>query len=946
MEAERWRQVEALYDAASRLTAAERTSFLDDSCGGDRELRAEVESLLTYDVPAAAFIERPALDVAARLMAAEWPAAAHSLTGTTVAHFQVMRTLGEGGMGVVYEALDTRLGRTVALKFLPPWAVSNPQARARFEREARAASALNHPNICTIYSVQDHGGVPFIEMERLEGATVRERLTRQPFAIAEVVTLAIQIADALEAAHGRGIVHRDLKPANIFCTERGAAKILDFGVATLASAPDATPGAVIGTAGYMSPEQAAGKAVDARSDLFSLGAVLYELATGRAAFQGTSAAAIRDAVVAADPSPPRRVNPAVPAALERVILKALDKDPDRRYQRAADLRADLERLRHQPARRQQTLTTAAVVVLIVAVAAGYWYSPLGPGDLFSANFRTRPVTHNASEFSVGSGAISADGRYVAYTDSRGVHLQSMESGETRRLADGPGAGRWDVAPGWLPDGTAFVANLAASGETAGSSVWLFGISGPPRKLRDAARAVSVSPDGAWIAFASDGTDLGDRDSWVMDRDGTHVRKLFDAGAAAAIAGLSWSPDARRVAYLRIDGDHRAAAIETRDASGGEPATIFRAGDTDTLQGLAWLRDGRLLYSLRRPLTGTSAGTVPCSYFQLRLDAAGRVAGAAWPLAGWLPECVASASFTADGRRALYLQWAIQDAIHVADLDADGLRIASSARLTTTEGRNIPSGWTSDNRAVVFVSDGGGRVALYRQPADADTPQPIAGDEGILGAARLTPDGAGVLYLVQGGSLSPRGAARLRLVPIGGGPSRDVVSGTFVDGGARCAVLPARACAIAERSRDGRALVFSSVDPAGGRGRELARVAAAAGADYRWTLSPDGGRIAVLDARHARIDVLSLAGEAPRAVDVHGSTSLGYVSWTSDGRGLLVPRVDTRGAALLSVDLDGNARVLWQQPGAIDISGIPSPDGRHIAIWVRSRKANLWLAESR
>ncbi len=219
MDIDRWRQVEEVFHEALSLTDTQRERLLDTSCRDDPALRAEIDSLLAYEASLGAFIEAPALDVAARLMAADPSSRDRSLTGTTISHFRVLEQLGQGGMGVVYEAIDTRLGRKVALKFLPPHVVSDAQVLQRFEREARAASALNHPNICTIYSVQDHGGEPFIEMERLEGQTLRARIAGGSLPIDEVVSLALQILDGLEAAHASGIVHRDLKPGNVFCTD-------------------------------------------------------------------------------------------------------------------------------------------------------------------------------------------------------------------------------------------------------------------------------------------------------------------------------------------------------------------------------------------------------------------------------------------------------------------------------------------------------------------------------------------------------------------------------------------------------------------------------------------------------------------------------------------------------------------------------------------------------
>jgi serine/threonine protein kinase/Tol biopolymer transport system component len=442
---DRWTDVGAILRAALERAPYERPAFVADACAGDNELRLEVESLLARETATDHLLSTPA---AALIAAAE---ASVPFIGWQFGTYTILDLLGSGGMGQVYRARDGQLDRDVAIKILPPLFANDSDRLARFEREAKILAALNHPHIGAIYGLERVDGAPALVLELVEGPTLAERLSQGALSVKDAVAIATQIVDALEVAHRQGIIHRDLKPANIKVTASGFVKLLDFGLAkgvghddshagsgaVAASPTTSRPGAVMGTAAYMSPEQARGESVDARSDLFSLGAVIYEMITGRPAFSGATASAILSAILNDAPSSPRTINPSIPVSLERLVMRLLAKDRSARHQRASDVRIDLQRLVRGADSSRRWRRRGGVAAAIVLVGIAFW-TVRRPAPSPPVQREYPQITHFAD--SATSPALSADGRLLTFIRGantffgRGqIYVKALPDGEPIQL---------------------------------------------------------------------------------------------------------------------------------------------------------------------------------------------------------------------------------------------------------------------------------------------------------------------------------------------------------------------------------------------------------------------------------------------------------------------------------------------------------------------------------
>ncbi len=891
-------------------------------------------------------------------------------------------------MGVVYKAVDTDLGRFVALKFLPEGAVEDAEALERFRREARAASALNHPNICTIYEIGTHENQPFIAMEFLDGSTLRQPIDEK-LDIGALLNLGIEIADGLEAAHAKGIIHRDIKPANLFVTSGGHAKILDFGLAKftgaaatgatanqttrLASEDEVHPtsaGSVMGTVAYMSPEQARGEELDARTDLFSFGAVLYEMATQRLPFQGSTTAVLYDAILHGSPVAPVRLNAEVPARLEEIISKALEKDRDVRYQHAAEMRADLKRLKRDmdSARLQLGATDSAgvaspaptmartapgggtksvaavvhahrwsfttmgivVVALVMAAAYGVYSLVQRRGTVPFENFAIAQVTDTGK---VKQAALSPDGKFILSVQKEengkeALWLRNVPTNSNARIVEPSGA--IYRHPGFSPDGN-FIYFLEAADNT-GNSYSLYRapvLGGDPRPIApDIDSDIAFSPSGDRMAFFRGNDPVPGQTRLVSaNPDGSDEKVLLVQNTAAPPLWLSWSPDGKRIAYAYRQGQLGAAGlggIGLLDVASGKSSTLAAFPDK-MMYDMHWMPNGEGLavaYGAQPTVQRRQLGFV------------------AWPGGAFRTitrdtNSYVTLTLSSDGRMAATVQVKTTHTVNV--IPGGGTQESAPAPVLTEIPDAIALSWAGDGELLVsngpdlmevgadgtnrrtLASDAGSHITAVQSCGERYLvlSWPFHGGSDAMSIWRIDADGSGAMRLTHGkGDWSPVCSPDGKWVYYQD-QVEDRILRVSMDGGPS-QVVPGTVAfdagigaPLAGLSRDGKVLLFFS--QSGFADKELMMVGLDAGPNpARRTLIPDA----------------RMAGSA---------------QFTPDGRAVAYPILENGVSNLWVQPLDGSAgRQITNFKSGTFRSFSWSPDGKLLGLIREASQSDVVL----
>jgi serine/threonine protein kinase/Tol biopolymer transport system component len=795
MDPERWQQIDQLFHSALKCEPAARAAFLERACTGDEALRREVESLIVSHEQPDSLIESPAADLAAELLAGSGAALP---AGEIVGPYKIVSLLGEGGMGEVYLAQDTRLGRQVALKLLPTYLSGDNDRLRRFGQEARAASALNHPNVCVVHEIgKTDEGRHYIVMEHIEGVTLRERLAIKSLKLREALDAAVQAASALEAAHAAGVVHRDIKPENIMLRRDGYLKVLDFGLAKLTERltergtiePEAPTrgmvktevGVVMGTVAYMSPEQTRGVDIDARTDIWSLGVVLYEMVTGRVPFEGATNSDLIVSILEREPKPLTWFLPKAPAELQRIISKALRKDREERYQGIKDLLLDLKSLKQeldfeakleqsvQPDVGQQTKEVQAARTTLSAeiperkplfwtvgmlgglllIAVGVWYiAPLTPIPGPAPQLLTAVPLTTDMGFE-GMPSLSPDGSQVAYasggpeSDNFDIYVKQIGGGPARRLTLDPAS---DEFPAWSPDGRsiAFIRNRGDKMEV----LLIPSEGGPERKIAEVAADTSTyifnwtppylswTPDSKYLV-APDLASPGEALSLFLFSVATLEKRRLTSPPATTLGdgNPAVSPDGRTLAFARIlsAGRPQLHLLSLSDdyQAAGEPRRLDLP--QPSAKSPVWTGDGREIVC--------EAGALWTGGTLWRVAVSGSEKPQTLRSGG---EGVAQPTISRQGNRLVYVHWTWDLDIWRTEIVRQG-KTGPAVKLVASTRVEIQPQYSPDGSKIVFASNRSGRSEIWICNGDGSSPVQLTSLESQSGQPGWFPDGRRIVF---------------------------------------------------------------------------------------------------------------------------------------------------------------------------------------------------------
>ena len=802
--------------------------------------------------------------------------------GTRLGPYEIVSALGAGGMGEVYKARDTRLDRIVAIKVLPGDKVADPSRKLRFIQEAKAASALNHPRIVTIHDISNDSGVDFLVMELVPGKSLEQLIPTAGMHAPEVLKLAIQIADALAAAHAAGIVHRDLKPANVMVSDTGQVKVLDFGLAKLTvaalSEDDATrtayhqtqEGAIVGTIAYMSPEQAEGKPVDARSDIFSFGSVLYEMLAGQKAFSGDSKLSTMSAILREETKPLAEVKPDIPPELDRIVQRCLRKDRERRFQHMADLKVALEDVKEEsesgvsarppvplpkPTESRMPIYIAAVTVAVIAAAAGLW---MKFGGTAAPALKITPLTSTGT---ANYPAFSADGKLIAFSEAGAdgnvdIYVQQLGAGNPLRLTTDPAR---DVQPAFSPDGRYVV---FARG---GSLILVPSLGGTERELAPGIMP-DFSPDGKTVASAGWESASASVGIFLVSVETGQRKRLTSPPGTASDYLARFSPDGKTIAFVR-SLSAQSVEVDTVPFTGGAVKPV--AGDNRAIQGLAWMPEGNeIVYSTRRMGRAEELWRVAAS------------GGVPQPVSGTGENAFYLAISHTDKRLA-YVHQTYDENIWRLDL-ATGKTSGPPAKFIASTWQDNAPQYSPDGKKIAFASDRSGSFEIWVANADGSGAGQLTSSGGHAGTPRWSPDGRRIAF-----DDSVMGSADIFVIDAGGGAPK-LITTMAAHGHSR---------SVPSWSSDGKSVYFAcdmtgryEIWRASADGGQENQVTHQGGFDPRE--SPDGKALYYLKRRNqSEVWKISPDGGAESAVVTDAAAATDFAWWQPFNDGIyLVSRV--------------------------------------------------------